>query len=435
MKSKILTVILFIFFSCSTEEKTDRELLEIDKKVLLKSLDSYKITPYKFGKILLRASVEKDTISAEFNSYRKDINRLSKKLMSHNIKNPEKLSLLDYISLYRDYKNMESFIMKTDEDMFPPLLDVFNVIYGDSISKKRAYYKGKEKQLIENLEHTILSAIVILSKDLGKEISLYECSKTNPDLLQDSELKTLLQFFRGFLFFEKKLYYLSENEITKNINWLNENQNIDLPYTRSMFQWGNLENRKTHLGIHSLNHLFRGFNRLMMNREIDEERALKDFEIFLNDSKEIGLNNEIINSIEAYLYLKKEKNEKAIIALTKLKSGKLLSSKDKKRIDESISYLKSREPENVLNGFYDKYFLSKIATKYMFSKLNEVDWKTIMKKQKVPHTEEMFAVIDKFKEMTNNLNKYSTTETLKEVGGDVKEKGKEFFNKAKDLIN
>ena len=421
-----LLLSFFLITSCFNKEKTDEELLEKDKIELKENLDSYKITTYKFGKILIRSSAEKDTISTEFLSFKKDLDKIFNKVVKYDVKNPENLSLLDYILIYRDYKKMEDFIMKTDEDVFPTLVDAFNVIYGDSISKKREYYKGKEKEYVQNIEHAILSAVVILSKDLGKEVSLYECTKTTPELLPDSEIKTLLQYFRGFLFFEKGLYYLSEDEISRNINWLNNNKNVDLPYTRAFFQWGNLDNESTHLGLHSLNHLFRGFDRLMMEREIDEKRALEDFEAFLKDANKIGLNNEITWSIETYLYLKNEENEKAIAALTKLKTSTLLSSEDKKRIDESIEYVKNREPDKVLNGFYDKFFLSKIATKYMYVILSKVDWEKVMKKQNVPYTDEIFKTIDNLKNFIDNLKKYGSTEELKN-------KGKSLWNKTKEL--
>lgn len=430
----IILLLLTLTISCSDKNKTDNELLEKDKIELKENLDSYKVATYKFGKILIRASAEKDTVSTEFQSFKSDLDRIFNKVVKYDIENPESLSLLDYISIYRDYKKMEKFIMKTDEDIFPTLTDAFNVVYGDSISNKREYYTGKEKEYIQNIEHSVLSAIVILSKDLGKEVSLYECSKTNPELLPDSEIKTLLQYFRGFLFFEKGLYYLSEDEISRNINWLNNNKNVDLPYTRVFFQWGNLNNEETHIGFHSLNHLFRGFDRLMMEREIDEERALQDFEIFLKDANEIGLDNEIIWSIETYLYLKNEENEKAVASLTKLKTSNLLSSDDKERIGESIEYVKDRKSGEVLNGFYDKYFLSKIATKYMFSILSNVDWEKVMKEQNVPHTDEIFKTIENLKDFIENLKKYSSTESLKKTGKDIKNKGESLWNKTKELV-
>ncbi|WP_417237147.1 short-chain dehydrogenase [Bizionia paragorgiae] len=433
MKKIILVLLLTLTISCSDDDKTDKQLLENDKKELVENLDSYKVATYKFGKILIRASAEKNTISPEFQSFKSDLDRIFNKVVKYDLEDPESLTVLDYISIYRDYKKMEDFIMETDEDIFPTLIDAFNVVYGDSISRQREYLKGEEKIYIQNIEHSVLSAIVILSKDLGKEVSLYECSKTNPELLPDSEIKTLLQYIRGFLFFEKGLYYLSEDEISRNIDWLNNNKKVDLPYTRAMFQWGNLNNEQTHIGFHSLNHLFRGFDRLMMERKIDEKRALEDFEMFLKDAKEIGLDNEIVWSIETYLYLKNEDNEKAIAALTKLKTSKLLSSEEREKIDESIEYVKSRKPGEVLNSFYDKYFLSKIATKYMFSILSKVDWGKVLKEQNVPHTEEIFETIDIFKTLVENLEKYSSTEILKDTGEEIKNGGKSLWNKAKEL--
>lgn len=428
-----IIIVLFLIISCD-DSKTDEELLEKDKIALEEGLDSYKVSSYKFGKILIRSSAEKDTVSAEFQSFKADLDRIFDKVVKYDLENPESLSLLDYISIYRDYKRMEEFIMETDEDIFPTLSDAFNVIYGDSVSRRKEYYTGKEKTHVQNIEHAVLSAIVILSKDLGKEVSLYECSKTNPELLPDSEIKTLLQFFRGFLFFEKGYYYLSEDEISRNIDWLNKNKGIDLPYTRALFQWGNLDNEKTHTGFHSLNHLFRGFDRLMMEREIDEERALQDFEAFLKDANTIGLNNEVTWSVETYLFLKHEENEKAIASLKKLKTSSLLSSSDRKRIDESIEYLKNREPGKVLNGFYDKFFLSKIATKYMLSILSKVDWEKVMREQNVPHTKEMFETIENVQDFIENLNKYASAEHLKEKGEEIKNKGESLWNNAKQLV-
>jgi len=434
MNKILLIASLVLTISCSNDNKSDFELLEKDKKELLENLDSYKITTYKFAKILIRSSVAKDTISTKYLSFKSDLDRIFNKVTKYDTNNQESPSVLDYISIYRDYKKMETFIKETDEDVFPTLTDTFNVIYGDSISKKQEYLSGNEKKYTQNIEHSILSAMVILSKDLGKEVSLYECVKTNPESLPDSEIKTLLQYFRGFLFFEKELYYLSEDEITRNINWLNMHTDVDLHFTRLFFKWGNLNNEKIHIGFHALNHMFRGFDRLMMEREIDEERGLKDFEIFLQDANKIGLDNETTWSIETYLYLKNEQNEKAIASLTKLKSSNLLSSNDKERIDESIEYLKNKDSKKVLNGFYDKYFLSKIATKYMLSILSEVDWKKVMNEQNIPHTEEMFKTIEDFNKMIENLNKYLNGDKIEEVGKDIQKESKNLWNKTKELV-
>ncbi|WP_075343209.1 short-chain dehydrogenase [Tenacibaculum agarivorans] len=435
MKKAVFLIIFFgVFIACTSKEKTDAELLNLDKRKLDKSLNSYKVFPYKFAKIALRSAVVKDTISEEYQKFKVTLDKISKRLMSHDIENPDKLSMLDYLRIYRDYKKMESFIMKTDEDIFPTIRDALQVAYGDSIAKAQPFFSGKQKKIIESFEHSVLSAIVILSKDFGKEVSLYECSKTDPDILPDTELRALLSFFRGFLFFEKKLYYLSENEISRNLTWLDVNKDVNLFHTRAMFQWGDLNNEETHIAFHAINHLFRGFDRLMMKRDIDEKRAIKDFESFLKDANKIGLNNEITWSIETFLYLKTDEKEKAIASLEKLRSSVLLSSMEKEKINESITYLKNRESGKLLNGVYDKFFISKIATKYMFSVLSKVDWEKLFKENDVPYTKEMFIVIDNFKEFIDKLNTYASADGLKEAGKDLKDKGKNLLEKAKGLI-
>lgn len=430
----ILLLLLVLTISCSDTNKTDEELLKKDKLAVEESLDSYKVTTYKFGKILIRASAEKDTVSEEFQYFKADLDRIFNKVVKYDLENPESLSSLDYLLIYRDYKKMEDFIMKTDEDIFPTITEAFNVVYGVSINKRKEYYTAKEKEYVQNIEHLVLSAVALLSKDLGKEVSLYECIKTRPELLPDSEIKTLLQYFRGFLFFEKGYYYLSEDEISRNIDWLNANKDIDLVYTRAVFKWGDITNEKTHIALRSLNHLFRGFDRLMMERDIDEERALQDFEMFIKGAKEIGLDNEIVWSIESYLYLKNEENEKAIASLTQLKTSRLLSSEDKTRIDESIVYLENRKSGKVLNGFYDKYFLSKTATKYMISILSKVEWEKIMREQNVPHTEEIFKTMENLNGFNENFKKYSSKENLKKTGADILDKGAGLLNKAKEIV-
>ncbi len=439
---KVIYVFLFILCSCSTEDKTDTALLEKDKEALIENLDAGKVAGYKFGKILIRASAKRDSTfysqdgteidAEEFIKFKTNLDKTFKKL--DKLSKNEELSVLEYISIYRDYKKMQDFIMETDEDVFPTLTESLNSTYGDP-SENTPYLKGLEKKEAEAFEHAILSAIVLLSKDLGKEVALYECSKTQPEFLADSELKTLIQYFRGFVFFEKGLYYLSEDEITRNINWLDANQDVDLPLTRSMFKWGNLDNKQTHIGFHSINHLFRGFDRLMMDREIDAERALEDFELFISDSKKLGLDNEVVWSIETYLYLKNEDNEKAITSLQKLKTSAFVSNSDKVNIDASIDYLKNREPDKVLNGFYDKYFLSKIATKYIFSILSAMDWEKVLIENNVSHTKEIFEMIETLKTLSQKIDDQLSGKALEEAGQSLKEKSSSLFDKAKGLFD
>ena len=435
-KTIFLFSILLLFSSCfgSAEKKTDQELLEKDRKKLENSMDSYKVLMYKFGKISLRSSMQKEALSEEHQEFQEKLARVSGKLQQKNPDGSLNISAMEYLSIFKDYRSMKTYIKKTDEDIFPTLFQGLSNDFGKDPNKKMTILSKEEKLEEQNLEHALLSGVVMLSRDFGKEISLYECSKTKPELMKGGEIKALMQYYRGFLFFDKGLNYLSENEYSQNIEWLNKNPSADLTYTKAVFNWAGTTDQECHTGFLSMNHLFRGFDRLMMDREIDEQRALEDFEIFLKGTHELGLSNEAIWGIETYLYVKKEEHEKAIAALNKLKTSDLLSSKEKGSIDKSIAYLKDRESGKVLNGVYDKYFLSKLITKYMFAVLTDVEWKKILKDQEVPYTDEAFKTIDAFQNFVKNMEQYTSGEQLKEVGKDLKETGSGLFDKAKELI-
>lgn len=431
MKKLLLLLITFFFSISCSKEDSDDFLLEKDRLTMKESLDSDAILRYKFGKICVRASVEKDTISEEFQSFKKDMDLIFNKVMNQKT---ESLSVFDYVKIYHNYKKMNKFIEKTDEDIFPTLLDAINVAYADSLVVKPEFLKGQEKIEVQNIEHAIFSVFAMASSSLGTDVAFYECSKTNPDLIEDGEIKSLLQFFRGFVFFQKKVFYLSENETTQNISWLDKNQNLDLPITKALFGWKNLGQKETFTAFHSMNHLFRGFDRLMMDREIDEKRAMEDFEAFLKDSKEIGADNEIIWSIEAFMYIKNEENEKAIVSLNKLKKSPLISKSDKQNIDESISYLKERNNGDKLNTVYDKFFLSKVSMSFMMDKLSKVDWEKLLRSYDVPHTKEMFEIINNFQEFVNTFQKYKDGKALKETTKNIEKESEKIWDNAKGLL-
>ncbi|GLB50313.1 short-chain dehydrogenase [Neptunitalea lumnitzerae] len=414
--------VAFTLVNCTQPEKTDEVLLQEDKDALAELLDSYKVNIYKFAKIALRSSVAKDEDIESFKPYQESMQNITDVIT----KDDEDLSLMEYYTIYKDYKKIEEFVEKTDEDIYPTVLEAVRVLEDSTITKPNPYLVGEEKVLLETSEHAALSVVTLLSKNIGKEIALYECSETQTEKLPDGELKGLLQYLRGLVFFEKQLFYLSEKEISDNINWLNTHKNIRFPFTKALFGWYKLSDADAHVGFHSINHLFRGFDRLMMDRAIDEERALQDFEVFLEDSHTLGVESEVVWMIEVYVHLKREQHQKAIASLRKLKTSTLLDNDEKESIDEAIAYLESRKSDEVLNRVYDRYFMSKIATKYMFAKLAKIDWEKVLKDNEVPNAEEISEAIENFKEFTEDLSTYSATESLKEEGENL-------WNKAKKL--
>ncbi len=427
----LVALSLLLFSSCDKDE-TDTILLEKDRKELNDNLYSDKVLMYKTLKICLRASANSEKIPAEYVPFISKMQDIKNQVIDPKNEVKKELNFLDYISLYKSYNEMKAYSEKTDEDVFPTISETN--LFSNQNNSKPIFLSGKEKTHVQNVEHAVLSALVILSQDLGTDISLYECAKTNPDLMDDNQIKGLLQFYRGFLFFNKKLNYLSENEISNNIKWLDKNPNVDLSYVKLLFKWQNLNQEQTHLAFNSINHLFRGFDRQMMDREIDEKRSLEDFQVFLDNSQKLGVNNELTNVVAAFLYIKTEENPKAIEALTQLKTSEILSDEDRNSIDESITFLKNRKKGEIKNTVCDKIFIIKIGTKFMFSMLSKVDWKAVLKENNIENTDQIFESIENYKKFTNNFSKYSSGEVIEKTSKELESKGKNLLDEAKKLL-
>jgi hypothetical protein len=435
---KIYTTLLLLFVSiflqACFEEKTDEALLEKDREELNANLYTEKVLVYKMGKICIRASIAGENESAAYKEMASHINIINSKIYKNGVLSTDNLSIIDYVSLYSEYNAMKKLIKETDEDVFPTIKEALSASKNREKTVQPILLSGDEKIVMQNIEHTALSALVMLSQDLGKEVSLYECAKTNTDLLENGQLKGLIRFYRGFLFFEKKLLYLSENEITNNINWLEKNPNIDVNILKMTFKWQHLSDEQAHLAFLSMNHLFRGFDRSMMERDIDENRALEDYQAFVDNCQKLGLNTELTQVIESYLYIKKGDNKKAITALTQLKSSSLLSDAEKRSINETIVYLSKREKGATLNTVVDKYFMSKIATKYVFDMISKIDWRTVFKENKVENAAIILDYIEKYKHFMNTFSTYNNQKMIDKTSSEIKAQGKGLLDKASELI-
>jgi len=433
MKNKLLLLVLLISLAGCSKKDSDEYLLALDKEKLTESLNYDRIFFYKFAKIALRSSAVRDTTLPEYQLFANRTKNVVNSFSEATTSGDKDISVTEAILMYKDYRAVSKLVKETDEDIFPTVVEAINANYADKVSPI-VYLIGESKLYNENVEHAILSMIVLGTKDLGKDFALYECSKTQPEKLKDSEEKTLLEFIRGVLFFSHKLHYLSEDGISRNITWLDKHTDIPLPYTKAFFGWRNFNDEQTRMAFLSMNYLFRGFDRLMMERDIDQERALEDFESFLKKANELGVENETVWAIESFLYLKKGKPEKALPALRKLKASPLCSASEQKSIQESIDYIESRDGDATLSGAYDKFFIAKIVTKYTFSVLAKINWEQVMTEKKVPHTAELFTTIDRFKEMSEAVSGYMSPAIVETGKKSIIKQGTDVMDKAKGLF-
>ncbi|AZI25456.1 short-chain dehydrogenase [Pedobacter sp. G11] len=430
MKNLIILICAVLLSGCS-KEQTDEALLDLDKQRLEENINYDKIVFYKFAKIAIRSNAVLDTNNADYQKFSSQTRNIMNTMHQLDT-NKKSISVMEALQLYNDYRKVKTLVKNTDEDIFPGLIEGFNVMYGaPKIDLKTI--NPVEKIRTQNVEHAILSMAVLTTRDLGQPFALYECSKTQPEFLDDSEIKTLLEFVRGFLFFGNNLFYLSEDGLSRNIKWLDKNEDIALPYTKAFFGWRNLSDEQTYIAFHGMNYLFRGFDRMRMERKVDEERSLDDFDLFVKDMNKLGLQTELVWIVDAYLNLKRENPEKAVPALKKLKTSPLFSEAEREAIQKTIDYVKNRDADAALNGVYDKTFMAKLASKYMISVLSKIDWEKVLRENEVPHTAEIFAGINKFKAMSNAVSQYTQATTIENGKKEITKKGSELLEKAKNL--
>lgn len=431
MKHLIFLICILILLGCS-KTKTDEALLLIDKQKLEENINYDKILFYKFAKIAIRSNAISDTSMPEYQLFAMQTESILK-TMSPRDTLKKSMSAMEALKLYNDYQKIKTLVKNTDEDVFPTLLQGFNVLYGHAPKVDLKAMDATQRKETQNIEHAILSMAVLATRELGQPFALYECAKTQPELLKDSEIKTLLEFVRGFLFFSNNLFYLSEDGLSRNIKWLDKNSKIPLPYTKAFFGWRNLNDEQTHIAYHGLNYLFRGLDRMRMKRKVDEERSLEDFDLFLKDMNKIGLQNELVWIIDAYLNLKRENPSKAIPPLEHLKNSAMFSQSERHAIEKTITYVQNRENDAALSGVYDKAFMAKLAAKYMFSVITKIDWESVMQKHQVPHTKEIFNGIKRFKVICNTVDQYTQASTIENGKKEITKKGTELIDKAKSL--
>jgi hypothetical protein len=432
MKNILIGILLILVLTNCSNEKLRKELLAKDQEKLVDAIHCYTFNKYKFLKICVRGFGMEDTTMTEYVQFKDEVEWVMEYL--DDVDYEESLSVSDGIKLYTAYSRLSDQVEKTDEDVFPLVMESLAVLYKDPFEKVALLMQGKEKATYQCLEHGVLSAVTGAMKGLGKSVALYEASKTNTEFLQESESKALINYYRSLLFLQHGLYYLSEQELTNNITWLDANPDVELELTKGFFDWNNLPDKKVYAGFHALNYLGRGLNRLAMPYKRDNELGMEDLEIFLDDFEKLGIQNELVWGIEVYVYLHREQQAKAISSLKKLQDSNLLAEDEQITIAESIQYLENREEDKVINGVYDKVFLTKILSSYFYSVIKKIDWETLLKENQVPHAEDMIIMMKKMEIMSGKIESVTDDQVIEDVKNNIKEEGSKLFDKAKDLL-
>ncbi|MEM6721490.1 MAG: hypothetical protein AAF611_19345 [Bacteroidota bacterium] len=428
----LLLTVFILTFSCSDNKQKIRDSkevflyssaqMDIELKELKECRSSYKVIFWKYLKMSLKSIDINDKNYTELLPIKDSLSSILYVFNKHDDKNfIEELSIYDFKNLFVEFQNLKNFIEETDEDILPTFSKLF--------SKEKAFVPEQEQKR-NLLEHVLLAGSSLILEDFGREITLYETSKITLNKVEENALKCFYRLFRGFLFFYEGLNNLTEKEITENIIWIKKNRRIDFRNVFGSYKEA-LSKGQAYNYMLSINYLLRGLNRLLMDGEKYLKNSSKDFNISLDKMNDLGINTEIITAARAYLHLKNENSVMAIRALLQLKKSNLLSNDDKLIIDKTVTYLKDRKRGDVLNGLYDKFFLSKIITKYSLNVIHEFDWEKFFKNNNSLFSKKVFEKLKSIPIYLEKIHKYTTLPKF----NNLTKKGKQFLDRLKEWKN
>ena len=419
---KILLLFLLsgLISACANTELTDEELLEKDKAELQSGLDSESVTLYKFIKMVLRSSDDPD-FAKHVGKHGKDFRLMTR--MFKKMEANKELSANDCWKITTSLKDVRKYVKSTDEDIFPTLLEAIQL----QKKKNVRLLSGKAKDVQDSEAHVLMCLFSRFGGGFGKSEILYECSEIETDDFTDSENKTYLQFFKGYIFYENGLMYLSEQEFTRNIEWISSS-NANYQSLGQLFGRNHFSKKQSKDFVLAFNYLMRGIVRMSMEREIDQERSLDDLGKFVELTKDIVEFKDVRLIVQAYIHVKKGENDKAIATLKILQASSTFDASEKEYIGKVISALEAGQSAE--DSGFGPQFIGEMTSGTLNSKLEKVNWKKEAKKHHMTYLNSAYESMERIESGMDKVKNGASG-----TGKSLKEKGGEFWDSAKKLVN
>ena len=421
-----LLVIIFSNLSCFKKEN----LLEKERKELSKKLeDNTVLTIYRGAKVSLRSipvDIKLKSLDSLYSKMRinqaagENIQKYTIYLIGTLLKassDSSTISISEGLEMMKMYSNLKDELKKTEEDSFPTLLEI--LLYINKLNGTDNQNIIKDLKWNNPKEHLILAAALMAAKQLPETMQLYELSKLDIEKLEKTEIKPISGILKGIVFMQNKWNYLAEEALDQSINSL-DNDNIQFEYGSFpvLFEGSKVETKEAQkIQLHSLACVLRGFARTKMNDDDKKELAIKDFELFIADANKLGIDNELVWIAGTYVAINKEDNKQAIAYLDKLQNSKYFTDNEKDAIKDVKNYISDRKPNKALNVIYDKIFIGKLVTGYLFNYFTKIDWYNAINHTKAGH--QMLELPNLIDTETKKIESMTDPSKLKEKGKEM----------------
>jgi hypothetical protein len=273
----------------------------------------------------------------------------------------EKLAPADYVELAAAFYKLRSELREADEDddptMFEQLAAAGGTLRDPATVETLSWYNSA-------WEHLLLAGVWAASQKAPRGFVLYELGQLDPDELQSVPIRILTRALRGMAFLQYSWPYMSELEMTAYLDDLAEHREEMLSFGRQSSRVAGRSDEQIYAQWHAIGVLLRGGARMGKGDEFEEE-MLGDLELFLKDAETLGLDEEVVWLIAAYVGIKREDPERSLPALRKLAQSELFPAEEQRLFSDAADAVENRDPDAALASLSDKYLLTKVVGSYV----------------------------------------------------------------------
>lgn len=357
-----------IFFSlsgCSLLDKEDPIVRE--RRLVNELLQNNTGQFYKASKISLRSFIymndsinhKNDILPAPHLTYF----LFNLPLIAHE---PASLSSIKaYANATREAYGLKDKLNTLHEDNYPTLLENYLYLSAPDYPNSSALTQNTlAVGYNSSFEHVILLGVWMGSRKAPAEFLLYEASLFNPEKTPLLMAKIAGHLGCALTYYDKEYYHLSEQSANYYIADVEKNPKA-LPTDFTLFPQNILTARNEKSGyyqVHGIGMVMRGLSRRKIEKQ---EESLQDFEQFLSDMNNAGVDNEMVWLVGSIVALHREDSSKALFYLSKLEKSPLFSAEEKEQLTLLKEYIAEQQHEKALIGIDSKLFAAKILFFYI----------------------------------------------------------------------
>ena len=353
--------------------------IERERRELQEASESSEGVLYRGIKVALRSAPL--TEGAETDASSTKVRQLTASIFSRLLKDAPKegeaqsvqMSPEDYVLLAKELYELRDELRVTDEDDYPTLLAQFVTAKGGDPAAAELL-----KWYDSAWEHLVLALLWTGSQKAPQGFTLYELSQLDPEELQVAGVRVASRLVRAAAFFQYDWPWMAEEELDAYLKDLESSRAEVIEFTRTfegappdatddfvVAQW------------HAPGVLLRALVRM---KRKEDDAALDDLDAFLVDADTLGLDDEGVWLVGAYVGIRREDPERALENLRKLKESPMLDDDAKKLVTEAIEAIEDRDPDSAFNRVNDKVLVAKIVGGYLLRVLAKLDWRQELEK-------------------------------------------------------